>query len=168
MTEELNEPELEVVPTQEGQDAAAKALQAIRNRSFSGRHPELGKMKNCQLCYLRHRENDNPCVQKFATGRYDMRDTKPLLIAGETPETAPAFYHTKVKILLGRAVFNKRRHFPHHNYRTLQFLELVRTLLPDEYTQEDLVRVRAKAKRVLAEKFGRHGFLPPVWQKEKR
>ncbi len=59
------------IPTEAGQEAAAKALAEIRNRSFSGRHPELGRMINCQFCNLRHRENQNfregACEQKFAT-----------------------------------------------------------------------------------------------------
>jgi hypothetical protein len=32
------------------EEAAFQAIQAIRSRSFSGRHPELGKMLKCQVC----------------------------------------------------------------------------------------------------------------------
>lgn len=80
--------ELEPVQTPESKAASDQALAEIKNRSFSGRHPELGKMIKCQVCGLRHRKNERVCKQKFATGRYDLRDPKPLLIAGQTPETA--------------------------------------------------------------------------------
>lgn len=36
--------------------AAEKALAAIRQRSFSGRHPDLGPMIKCGQCGLRHRK----------------------------------------------------------------------------------------------------------------
>jgi hypothetical protein len=53
-------------PTPEGQAAAEQALQEIRDRSFSGRNPHLGKMVNCPFCNLRHRQNERKCEQKFA------------------------------------------------------------------------------------------------------
>jgi hypothetical protein len=158
------EPVMESVPTAEGQEAAAKALDVIRARSFQGRNPDLGKMFKCQICKLRHRGEQ--CEQKFATGRYDTRDPKPLLIAGETPETEPFPHHTKIKIILGRAAFAKKRHQPHLNYRTLQFVELVRALTPDEYTQEDLTEARRIARRALAKKYGRHGYLPYLGKRQ--
>lgn len=46
-------------------DAVALALDEILNRSFSGRHPELGKMINCRVCDMRHRQNERKCEQKF-------------------------------------------------------------------------------------------------------
>lgn len=39
------------------QDAIAKLREDIADRSFSGRHPELGKMINCKICGLRHRSS---------------------------------------------------------------------------------------------------------------
>lgn len=59
-------------PTEAVQKAATEALAEIRDRSFAGRHPDLGPMINCQHCGYRHRENQNfrsdaePCQQKFA------------------------------------------------------------------------------------------------------
>jgi hypothetical protein len=43
------------------QKAAKMALAKIRSRSYSERHPELGKMINCQFCGLRHRQNERRC-----------------------------------------------------------------------------------------------------------
>lgn len=54
-------------PTAEGIEAADEVLAAIKGRSFSGRHPELGRMIKCQVCRNRHRESIK-CKQKFATG----------------------------------------------------------------------------------------------------
>lgn len=153
------EPEviLESKPTVSEQ-VVVDALEAITSRSFSGRHPELGRMVNCQVCSTRHRENEHKCVQKFATGRWDMRDPKPLLIAGETPETEAVI--NKLKIVIGAKAFKGRRLKPHHNHRAMLFIEEVRKLTPDEYTQEDLEKARKRAKRILAKRYGRHGFLP--------
>lgn len=37
----------------------------VKQRSFSGRHPELGKMVKCQICKTRHRSSQI-CIQTFA------------------------------------------------------------------------------------------------------
>lgn len=162
-------PELEVVPTEAGQQAATKTLAEIRSRSFSARHPELGKMIKCQMCGRRHRAVQQlkthgadgvtkqskfvgiiACVQQFATGRYDLRDPKPLLIASQTT----------AKGVLGAAQFNKKRLRPHPSKVKLQFIELVRSFTPDEYTQEDLKKARAKARRILAKRLGFDSLAP--------
>src|ERR1700676_2905316 len=62
-----DEPITEIAPTEAGQKAAEAALTEIHGRSYSGRHPELGRMINCQFCNMRHRENERKCVQKFTT-----------------------------------------------------------------------------------------------------
>jgi hypothetical protein len=58
-----NEPEFEIKPE------IAKAIFDIREKqrekSFSERHPELGKMVNCQICDRRHRTSEI-CLQRFA------------------------------------------------------------------------------------------------------
>lgn len=76
-----------IQPTEAGQKAAAEALEAIKDRSFAGRNPELGRMINCVHCGFRHRENQNgrsnadPCQEKFA--KIDEVEQ----IAGETKHT---------------------------------------------------------------------------------
>jgi len=156
----------EQIVSPEVAQAADKALKEIRSRSFSGRHPELGKMVKCQVCERRHRSSI-VCEQKFSTGRYDLRDPKPLLIAGVTPETETVVESRKIRALIGARLFAKKRLHPHPNKRMLRFVELVRQFTPDEYEQEDLVRARKKAARILAQEFGRRGFLPPIWQRRK-
>jgi hypothetical protein len=49
------EPEYKTTLTPE---QLADALKEVAGRSFSGRHPELGKMLNCKVCGRRHRESE--------------------------------------------------------------------------------------------------------------
>lgn len=146
--------------------AAEIALKAIRARSFSERHLELGKMINCVHCDTRHRKNERVCEQRFATGRYDISNPKPLLIAGQTPETQVVPPHQPIKAVVGAAMFKGKRRHPPLNWRSNLFVQLVRSLIPDEYTQEELQKARTKARRILANRYGRFGFLPPVWQRK--
>jgi hypothetical protein len=95
------------LPTEAGQDAAAKALAEIRSRSFAGRHPELGRMINCQFCSLRHRENERKCSQTFAK-------TEEGVVYGEL---TPPEGLTKLtaRQVLGAQRFAKKRINPHSN-----------------------------------------------------
>lgn len=91
-----------------GEKAASQALRDIRDRSYSGRHPELGKMINCQICHLRHRQNDPlfQCKQKFAD--------KDGVVYGELKPPEGLIELTK-KQVVGAAFFSKRRINPHSN-----------------------------------------------------
>ncbi len=93
--------------TKQSIEAAAAALKEIRNRSFSGRHPDLGRMINCPFCGLRHREHDNgrdkPCEQTFAI------QNGVHAIAGKTPSTTPEFlYDGDVQRKQARLLFGAR------------------------------------------------------------
>ena len=98
----------ETAPTEAGKNAAEIALAEIRGRSFSGRHPELGRMINC-ICGLRHRANERICVQKFAT---TTREGGP--VQGELIPPEGLTQLTR-KQILGAAGFAKRRRRPHSN-----------------------------------------------------
>lgn len=89
--------------TKQSIEAAAHAIEEIRNRSFSGRHPELGKMINCQFCGLRHRENERKCEQKFAE--------KDGVIYGALVPPA-GLTHLTARQIIGAAAFTKRRQRP--------------------------------------------------------
>jgi hypothetical protein len=154
-----------------GQQAALDALKEIRARSFSGRHPELGRMINCQVCDRRHRESEHH-EQKFTT-RWTVVDGKKVytdeqLIAGKTPETETVIEEKKVRLTVGASVFKGKRKHPPLNKRSNEFVQLVRYLLPDEYTHEELEDARRQIKAFLAKKYGRYGFLPPLWQVRKQ
>ena len=144
--------------------AADAALAAIADRSFSARHPELGKMINCAVCRSRHRSSQK-CEQKFKqlwidedieTGELSIQyATVPLPGQKGTP-----------KSVIGAAYFAKKRKNPHPSRRKLQFIELVRKLIPDEYTQEDLKDARELAAEILglnktaADKFSKRKGYP--------
>lgn len=58
--------EVVVDPVKKALDEAVAEFEAdFKERSFSGRHKDLGKMKNCAVCGRRHREAE-VCVQRFA------------------------------------------------------------------------------------------------------
>jgi hypothetical protein len=124
------------------EQALAEVAARKAGLSFSGRNPDLGPMIKCHVCGTRHRRNERKCEQNITT---------------PTPQTKRG--------ILGAAMFAKKRIKPHLNQRKLQFVDLVRRLLPEEYTEEDMKAARAMATRVMVEKWGRHGFLPPKWKR---
>jgi hypothetical protein len=94
----------EIVSSERSQKAAESALSEIRDRSFSGRHPELGRMINCQFCGLRHRAHERLCEQKFAQ--------KDGVVYGElTPPEG--LTNLTIKQVVGVKMFAKRRINPH-------------------------------------------------------
>jgi len=89
--------------------AIAKLRAEIADRSFSGRHPELGKMVKCQICHLRHRSSI-VCKER-------------VLIP--TAQTRKGVY--------GAAQFQKKRLKPHHSHQLLQLVQLTQELFPSFY-----------------------------------
>ena len=162
-------------PAQEIIDAADKVLGDISSRSFAGRHPELGKMINCAICQLRHRDSQK-CEQKFVelyveedleTGEKKIIYAKAQQEPGlELPHQVSAHQPT-IKQIVGAKQFARKRRHPHPSKRNLRFIELVRALVPSEYDAEDLRKAQTRARRILANRMGRHGFLPPVWKNTK-
>jgi hypothetical protein len=151
--------------------AVSNALHKIHNRSFSDRHPELGKMINCVHCDLRHRESERNCQQQFAH-RWIVVDgekvyTDEQLIAGKTPETETVLIEKKLRLFVGAKPFKGKRKNPPLNKRQNLFVQLVHSLVPNEYTQEDLRKARTQAKFILARDYGRHGFMKPEWLSRK-
>jgi hypothetical protein len=80
-------------------------LRIVRDRSFSGRHPELGRMINCQICGLRHRQNERKCEQKFAE--------KDGVVYGELKPPV-GLVNLTTKQILGAKMFKGRRVRPRH------------------------------------------------------
>ena len=96
------------LPTEAGQKAAEQALSTIKDRSYAGRNPELGKMINCQFCGMRHRQNDTlrKCEQKFAATNREGDPVQGELLPPEGMTTLTA------RQLIGAAAFAKRRQRP--------------------------------------------------------
>ena len=92
-------------------EAVAKALEAIRKKSFAERHPELGKMLNCPVCSRRHR--GAICAPKYAQGRVGSMTEGIDLIASQ--KTARG--------VMGASRFAKKRFHPHPSKRKLQLVQ---------------------------------------------
>ena len=149
--------------------AAEAALGNIKDRSFSGRNPELGKMINCPVCLRRHRKVDVTYREHFdENGKKAVfllplvRDCKQVfkqMWVDEDLDTGElSIQYAKVplpgqkgtvKAIVGAARFAKKRKNPHPNRRQMQLIRLVRKLVPDEYSQEDLNDARELAKEML-------------------
>ena len=132
--------------------AAEAATKEIQGRSFSGRHPELGKMINCQVCGERHRKEERKCVQKFKELWIDED-----LETGElTKVVATVPLHNQsprnpLKTIFGAAQYKgkRKRHRPTVKERRL--VEMTRTLYPafegiasEEQKQMEMARKLAR------------------------
>lgn len=125
-TEVTDTPEMEFRSSPEALAAAEEAISDIKSRSFSGRHPELGKMIKCQVCKLRHRGKQ--CEQIFKqlwvdedleTGELSIQyATVPLPGQNATP-----------RAILGAQHFAKKRMKQRPNATGNQVVELTRILI---------------------------------------
>jgi hypothetical protein len=141
-------PEIEAATfsvSEELQKAVEAALTNIGDRSFSARHPELGKMVNCQVCGTRHRKVDatynrkkksglkilgnGKCEQVFTyrVGDYEYfrKDATGELVPDYRTAVNPEARPTQ-KQVIGRAAFAKKRFHPHPSKIKLLFIERVR------------------------------------------
>jgi hypothetical protein len=137
------EPEFKTTLTPE-QLAAAEG--EIRGRSFSGRHPELGKMINCPVHGRRHRRFEfgvEPCKQTFTyevkdkDGRKYRQYTEVEGKDGEvsvTPDfrtAIPTDQKPTMKQIVGRAATAKKRFHPHPSKIKLLFIQRVREVFEE-------------------------------------
>lgn len=77
--------------------AVEQALEQIHSRSFAGRNPHLGKMINCAVCNLRHRENQTPkCEQS-------------IVVELVPPEGLTQLTHRQI---MGAKFYNRQRQAP--------------------------------------------------------
>lgn len=148
--------------------AVAKALAAIRARSYSGRNPQLGRMINCPICDRRHR--GSICEPHYAVGRYDP-DKKPLIANQLT-----------ARGVLGKHSMPKRYH-PHPNHKGLLLVQRTQFIYPQfelyisdpvecmkasrkeaarQLREEDKIRKRIKRLLLKGGATYRWGFRPRV------
>lgn len=127
------------VPTPELLAEIVAATKILRNRPFSQRHPELGKMINCQFCNTRHRANERKCEQKFTNvvGDFEYfreeetKDGETILVPDLRTAIRPDEKPTKRQVN-GAAYFHKKRHHPHPSKIKLQFIERTRAVFEAE------------------------------------
>jgi hypothetical protein len=91
--------------SQEVSDLVTKTLSDIRGRSYSERHPELGRMMNCQVCNRRHRE---PQCQP----RYHVLYTEEDPDTGETNDVLAVCQQQTLKGRIGATQFKHKRMKP--------------------------------------------------------
>jgi hypothetical protein len=143
----------------DAQKAINAVLFEIADRPFSGRHPELGKMVNCQFCDSRHRKNERQCEQVFTytIGDYEYfrEDDKGELVPDYRTATRPDEKPTRGQVM-GRASFARKRLKPHPSKMKLLFIQKTREVfsqlefsLDDKAAnfQENLQRCRVLAAR---------------------
>jgi hypothetical protein len=109
--------------------ATAEALAKIKQRTFAGRHPELGKMINCHVCGQRHRETHMigkdvvQCEIRYAKGsRYDMMP--------ESEKKEMVIEPATMRQLMGARHFAKKRRHPHPSKRNLQLVQCTQQNYP--------------------------------------
>lgn len=130
--------------------AVFEALEAIRNRSFSGRNPQLGKMINCHVCSTRHRSYP-ACIIKYAKGsRYDMLP--------ESEKKEMVIEPTTIKQLVGARQFARKREHPHPSKRGLQLVQRVQKLFPfnEPYLSDPKECMKESRKQAIRELKAEH------------
>lgn len=105
-----------------------KVVDDIKHLSYAKRHPELGKMINCQVCGMRH-FSSKVCQQRFAIKHIE-EDTetgeRTTVYATATPHHAK---HPTVNQVIGAAAFKGKRRKSHISRNKLRFIEKVRKLM---------------------------------------
>ena len=149
MTDELEKiiedtkqfPEAEpFVPSEELRAAVAKAITTLKDRPYSERHSELGKMIKCHVHGFRHREFEfgtKPCEQVFTYRGKNKHGKYAMYREDERGEEVPD-YRTAVrpdekptkKQLIGAAQFAKKRFHPHYSRIKLMLIERTRVVYP--------------------------------------
>jgi hypothetical protein len=123
--------ETEAVPASDKTKALVeKVLADFKNRSFGGRHPELGKMIKCQVCGTRHRSMIK-CKQQFK----ELHIEEDLETGEKTPVLATCIPHGAkpgTRQIVGAAGFKGRRHNPHPSHRDQMLIQRSKEIFAKE------------------------------------
>lgn len=141
--EQNNEAPEKAVPfnvSEELQKAIDATLTDIRDRSFSGRHPELGRMINCYVCGRRHRG-------KQCEPHYKLSSIEEEVDTGKQTEVFALAAQNTRKGVFGAKGYAKQRLRPHLNKRKLQFIEHVRQLFGNDVFDPESEEFKEALKR---------------------
>lgn len=120
--ETLNGQEVEFKPVSpEVLAATSKVLADIRSKSYSARHPELGKMIKCQVCGQRHR-NSQKCIQTFTTKWFE-EDMETGVVETIFATAAPQGQKPTKRQIMGSAAFKAKRIKRRLSPKDLQLVE---------------------------------------------
>ena len=142
---ELNTPQVPGESTVS--DAIAKYRKEHAEKSFSQRHPELGKMVNCQFCSRRHRSSI-VCQQVFTT----------VVNCGPNEKTVEPRLAPKTRRgVNGAQAFAKKRINPHFSNKRLELVQLTQDLFPKyfpriEEPEKAMKAARGEAQAILSRK----------------
>lgn len=163
---ETAEPEFKTSP--EVIAAAEAALGDIKERSFSGRHAELGKMINCKVCNRRHRavdaiyrehfdENGKKTVTILPLIRNCQQVFKQMWVDEDLDTGELSIQYATVplpgqkgtpKAIVGAAFFAKKRKNRRPNQTGLQIVEITRQLMQyvnkERFTTEAAQMIEAR------------------------
>lgn len=128
--------------------AADVALGDIKHRSFSGRHPELGKMIKCQVCNRRHRQPQCTAEYKQLWMDEDVETGERTIVYATVP-----LHNQKptIKAVFGAKQFKGKRKSQRPSQKGLQLVELTRALYPSLDGAFDTDEDQMKAARAIAE-----------------
>lgn len=111
--------------------AAESALKEIKGKSFSGRHPELGKMIKCAVCNRRHREHERKCEQTFKELWVDEDlETGELSVVYATVPLHGQKPKNPVRAIFGAAGIKGKRKRKRPSVHQRQGIEMTRALFP--------------------------------------
>ena len=106
------------------QDAVAKFREDFKDKSFSERHPELGRMINCRVCLQRHRSS-TICTQEFAASpQFETGEGEPILLIAR---------QDTMKGVYGAKNVKGKRLKPHHSHKLLRLVQETKKLFPLYY-----------------------------------
>lgn len=134
-----------------------KVVEKIKAGSFRERHPELGKLINCQVCGQRHWAS-KVCHQRFAV-QFIEEDVetgeRTNVYATAVPHHAK---HPTVNQVIGAAIFKGKRRKPHVSAKKLRFIEKVRKLMTGvavDLESEDFKSMLNQARHMAAREISR-------------
>jgi hypothetical protein len=142
MTDELKPEVTEAafVVSEELRKAVEGFIQTSSTRTFSERHPELGKMVNCAVCGTRHRQNERKCEQVFTSriGDYELfrENEKGELVPDYRTCIEPGTKPTKRQVV-GAAAFAKKRLKQHPSKIKLLLIQKTRRIFEEHHFELD-------------------------------
>ena len=104
--------------------AVANFFEKFFERSFSNRHPELGKMIDCPLCGMRHREGDP--IAKLSIAH------NPAIRTELSRHGRPVLYGPVQKYLSRSAAFKKQRIVQRRNPKIHAFTQLAEKIYEED------------------------------------
>jgi hypothetical protein len=152
-------------PIPEVEKAILEFREQQKEKSYSERHSELGRMLNCPFCDRRHR-NSIACFQIFAKESIGIgrNDLCPCGSKKKFKKCCVSIDNGVELVATGRG-HGKGRLTPHWNRRSLELVDLTRQLIPtyaeilnkEGKLEPDVKKARSRALNMLRKKWHEQG-----------